>query len=247
MRIAALYDIHANAAALQAVLEELPQEQVDAIVVGGDVLPGPQPQATLACLRGLRWPAYFLMGNGEREVLATRAGQPNRNLPEGVHEELAWCARQMKSEDVEWVSRWPASVTLTGAAGPVFFCHATFRNDTEIFTAHTPSEAVQRAFASVEASLIVCGHSHMPFDRRAGRWRILNAGSVGIPFGDRRASWLLLGERPELRATAYDAGPVISEAVAAGYPDGPGSALTMIREPPATEAMLALFAAAELK
>lgn len=247
MRIAALYDIHANAAALRAVLDELAKERVDAVVVGGDVLPGPQPRATLDCLRGLRWPTYFLMGNGDREVLATYAGQPNRKLPEGVQQELAWCARQLKPSDVEWMASWPASQTLEGAAGPVYFCHATARNDTEIFTTHTPSEAVQRAFASVEASLIVCGHTHLPFDRSTGRSRLINAGSVGIPFGDRRASWLLLGEEPALRATRFDVEPVIEEARAAGCPDGADSALRWIAEPPSAETMLARFAPAELK
>lgn len=247
MRIAALYDIHANAAALRAVLDELLREQVDAVVVGGDVLPGPQPRDTLDCLRGLRWPAYFLMGNGDREVLAARAGQLNRMLPEGVQQELAWCARQLNPGDVEWIASWPASVTLEGAAGPVYFCHATARDDMEIFTEQTSEEAVSRAFAGVETSLVVCGHTHMPFDRSVGRKRILNAGSVGIPFGDRRASWLLLGERPELRATAFDAGPVINEARAAGYPDGVTSALRLIAEPPSAEAMLARFAVAEVR
>jgi Icc-related predicted phosphoesterase len=51
MRVAALYDIHANLPALDAVLVELERAGVDRIVVGGDVVPGPLPVETLARLR----------------------------------------------------------------------------------------------------------------------------------------------------------------------------------------------------
>ena len=50
MSIAALYDIHGNLPALEAVLDEVRTLKVDQIVVGGDVLPGPMPRATLALL-----------------------------------------------------------------------------------------------------------------------------------------------------------------------------------------------------
>jgi Icc-related predicted phosphoesterase len=50
MRVAALYDIHANLPALEAVLDEIVRERVDLVVVGGDVLPGPMPRETLARL-----------------------------------------------------------------------------------------------------------------------------------------------------------------------------------------------------
>jgi predicted phosphodiesterase len=70
MRVAALYDIHGNLPALEAVLREIRLARVDQVVVGGDVLPGPMPRETLACLLGLDRPAQFILGNGDREVLA---------------------------------------------------------------------------------------------------------------------------------------------------------------------------------
>ena len=60
MRVAAIYDIHGNLPALEAVLQEIRQEKVDHIVVGGDVLPGPMPRETLECLRNLDAPAHFI-------------------------------------------------------------------------------------------------------------------------------------------------------------------------------------------
>jgi predicted phosphodiesterase len=79
MRLAALYDIHGNLPALEAVLQELHQAEVDQVVVGGDVVPGPLPRETLACLLHFAIPVQFIHGNGEVAVLQDMAGEePNR-------------------------------------------------------------------------------------------------------------------------------------------------------------------------
>jgi predicted phosphodiesterase len=74
MRVAALYDVHGNLPALEAVLEEVRRDGVDRVVVGGDVLPGPMPRETLTRLLDLDTPVQFILGNGDREVLAQLAG-----------------------------------------------------------------------------------------------------------------------------------------------------------------------------
>jgi hypothetical protein len=51
-QIAAIYDVHGNLPALEAVLEDVRRAGVEQVVVGGDVLPGPMPRETLACLLG---------------------------------------------------------------------------------------------------------------------------------------------------------------------------------------------------
>src|SRR6478672_7114259 len=106
MRIAALYDIHGNLPALEAVLEDVRNVGVDQVVVGGDVLPGPMPRETLALLFDLEMPVQFIYGNGELAVLAqiaardsgvvtywgTVSGNP---APEPVQDILRWTARQV--------------------------------------------------------------------------------------------------------------------------------------------------------
>jgi predicted phosphodiesterase len=56
MRIAAIYDIHGNLPALEGVLQDMAQAKVDQVVVGGDVVAGPMPRETLACLLNLALP-----------------------------------------------------------------------------------------------------------------------------------------------------------------------------------------------
>jgi Icc-related predicted phosphoesterase len=69
MRVAAIYDIHGNLPALEAVLDEIRRADVDRIVVGGDVVPGPMPRESVAVLLDLPVPVDFIQGNGESAVL----------------------------------------------------------------------------------------------------------------------------------------------------------------------------------
>lgn len=71
MRVAAIYDIHGNLPALEAVLQDIRQANIDQVLVGGDVVPGPMSRETLTCLLDLDIPAQFIQGNCE---VAMRAG-----------------------------------------------------------------------------------------------------------------------------------------------------------------------------
>ncbi len=84
MRVAAIYDIHANLPALEAVLQDIRQAGVDQVVVGGDVLPGPMPNETMACLLNLDVPVQFIQGNGDRVVLAQMRGTESSEGPRAI-------------------------------------------------------------------------------------------------------------------------------------------------------------------
>ena len=90
--------------------------------------------------------------------------------------------------------------------GPTLFCHATPRSDEEIFTERDADEVVARRCSTATAeATVVCGHTHLQVDRRVAGWRIVNAGSVGLPERRRRgAYWAILGPDVELRQTDYD-------------------------------------------
>jgi putative phosphoesterase len=241
-RVAALYDIHGNLPALEAVLQDVRRAGVDRIVVGGDVVPGPMPRETLECLTGLDLPLAFIQGNGDREAIA-----PTGAVPASFMEAMRWNAAQLRPEDQRQLASWPLTRRERIAGlGDVLFCHATPRNDTEIFTRQTPDASLLPIFGTLDVSLAVCGHTHMQFDRTVGSVRVVNAGSVGMPFGAPGAYWLLLGPDVELRRTSYDLEDAARRIRATNYPQAGEFASRNVLAPPSETEILAMFAPAEL-
>src|SRR6266446_5718181 len=96
MKIAALYDIHGNLPALNALLEELKEVQPDLIVVGGDIVSGPMPGQTLERLRQLGDQVRFIRGNADREVVTAFDDQPlSPTMPEAGRAVTHWVAEQL--------------------------------------------------------------------------------------------------------------------------------------------------------
>jgi predicted phosphodiesterase len=218
-RLAAIYDIHGNLPALEAVLEEIRAAGVDHVVVGGDVLPGPMPRETLACLADLNIPASFIMGNGDREVLEQKKGVESAIIPEQFREMMRWVAGQLDENLVEWISTWPMITRAqVQELGDLLFCHATPRSDTEMFSSQTSEAVLQPIFEGIGEPIVVCGHTHRQFDRMIVKTRVINAGSVGMPFDATGAYWLLLGPDAELRRTDYNLARAAERIAHTNYP-----------------------------
>ena len=239
MCVAAIYDIHGNLPALEAVLREARDAGVDLVVIGGDVLPGPMPRETLECLLSLSIPARFIHGNGDREVLARRAGADWGSIPERFREVIRWSAEQLLPEHERWLAGWPGTLRVEiDGLGEVLFCHATPRSDTEVFTRLTPADRLLPVFAGLDVPVVVCGHTHMQFERMIGRVRVVNAGSAGMPYGEPGACWLLLGPDVELRRTAYDLEEAAARIRATDYPGAVEFAAHNVLHPPSESEML---------
>jgi putative phosphoesterase len=248
MRLAALYDIHGNLPALEAVLQDIRQADVDQVVVGGDVLPGPMPRETIACLLDLDIPVQFIQGNGDREVLAQKAGKDTDAVPEQFREVIRWNAQQLGPEQARLLGTWLKTTRIeVRGLGEVLFCHATPRNDTEVFTRLTPEERLLPVFAGLDVAVVVCGHTHMQFDRTIGTIRIVNAGSVGMPFGEPGAYWLLLGPDVQLRHTPYDLAKAAARIRDTMYPQAQDFAARYVLQPPSETEMLEVFTKTELR
>lgn len=242
MRVAALYDIHGNLPALEAVLEDVRAAAVSQVVIGGDVVPGPMPREALDRLLALELPVRFIHGNGEVAVLGQRAGADPATLPEAAREAVGWSARQLDSEHERLMAGWPKTLRVEiPGLGAVLFCHATPRDESEVFTRLTPEPLLLPVFAGLDVALVVCGHTHMQFDRMIGATRVVNAGSVGMPFGSPGADWLLLGPGVEQRRTDYDIARAAEGIGATGYPNVRDFVGRFVIERPSEAEMLERF------
>jgi putative phosphoesterase len=231
MKVAALYDIHGNLPALDAVLAEVLDDV--AIVIGGDVFSGPMPSETLARVRELGPRASFVVGNADRDL--------------GPYEErwrarYEWLSAQLTAEDRAFVEAWPLTLTLeVDGLGRTLFCHGSPRSDLEAITAVTSDERLREILSDVTAETVVCGHTHHQFDRRIDDIRVVNAGSVGMPYEGRPgAYWALLGPDVEFRRTRYDVVAAAEAIRATSYPD-PEEKIELLTTPHTAEEAAAVL------
>jgi Icc-related predicted phosphoesterase len=248
MRVAALYDIHGNLPALEAVLAEVRAASIDRVVIGGDVLPGPMPRECLDLVRDLGIPTDFIIGNGDRETVAAKHGAMSDLVPQAFRATMEWNSAQLNDADEKVINGWPLTTRLrVDSFGDVLFCHATPRNDTEIFTSTTSEEKLRPLFDPLNVAAVVCGHVHMQFDRMVGNTRVINAGSVGMPFDLPGAYWLLINDSGiELRRTNYDLEWAAERVRRTAYPQAEVFATNSILSPPSMQLMTEAFSKAEL-
>jgi putative phosphoesterase len=190
MSIATLYDIHGNLRALEAVLAEIP---IDAtIVVGGDVCTGgEQPSETLERLRALGERVVWVRGNADRELRRGERGLAPEEVIEATRSKLT-------QEQIDFLHSRPERAQI----GNVLYVHASPRNDEDIFTERTPEERIAFLFEDVDADVVVCGHTHTQFERVIAGKRVLNSGSVGLPYEDEPGAFWTLDLAH--RRTPYD-------------------------------------------
>ena len=173
-------------------------------MLDGDVAEGPFPAETLDLLAALGERALWVRGNSDRSLVEAFDGvfQPTG----GAADELVrWASASLTRQHRDRLAALPLTVSVDIAGlGAVGICHATARSDDEVFLVDSSIKHFREAFAGLEERTLVVGHSHMPFDRLFDRKRLINAGSVGMPYGHVGASWALLGPDAVLRRTAYD-------------------------------------------
>jgi putative phosphoesterase len=205
LRVAALYDIHGNLPALEAVLGEVEREAVDAIVIGGDIAAGPpQPGEVVELVRSLP-NVHCIRGNADRlfdEEFARDEG-------------LAWLLESLGDEQARWLAALPFSVVLDDT----LYVHATPLDDTTMVTELTTDEKLAGLLRDVEQNRVVAGHTHMQLERHVGDKLFVNAGSVGWPYEGRAgAYWAILDEGVELRYTDYDRERAAELTRSSGHP-----------------------------
>jgi predicted phosphodiesterase len=196
LKVAALYDVHGMPWALEAALRDAETEGAELHLFGGDLLSGPYPERALALARSVEF--KFVRGNCEREP-------------------SDWDRARLDVGDLLELAAQPLTRSIDG----VLFCHATPDDDMPITTVFTPDEKIAIRFAGAQERTVVIGHTHHQFDRRVGDLRVVNAGSVGMPYeGEVAAFWAMVEDgEPSFRRSAFDVERAIAEVEASGWPE----------------------------
>lgn len=216
--VAVLSDIHGVLPALEAVLDEPDVHDADRIVLTGDIAAGPMPVETLDLLRSLGDRVVWVRGNAERELVKlSRGGETS--IPDQI---APWAAGELRPDQIDLLDRLPHPVTLeVDGFGPVVFCHGTPRDDDEVVLVDSSMQRWAEVFSELDEAVrtVVCGHTHMPFQRLVDRRLVVNPGSVGMPYGRPGPHWCLLrGGNVQLRHTPTDLDVTADRIVASsGY------------------------------
>jgi putative phosphoesterase len=231
MAIAVLADIHGNILALESVLEDLEcQEGIDHVVVAGDMFSfGPAPNEVLARLQQLSY-ARFLFGNSDRYLIE---GTYPSTYGEGDWQDkllfsFQWTAERLEGEGLRFLEALPATQTITESGLQLLVVHGSPRSDEEGLTVETASNLFKEMPIGPQVTVLACGHTHIPMDRSVGDLRVVNAGSVGLPFdGDQRACYAVISRssrngdgliQVQLRRVAYDVEKAVEQFFDGDHP-----------------------------
>ena len=206
-------DIHANLPALEAVLADIDQQVAAQIFCAGDLVgQGPHPNQVVSRVRKAGIPA--ILGNQEIEVrtLADR-GRPDPKR------HMLWTIAVLKRKNREYLLGLPGDRDLEVEGIAIHLVHGSPRGTFDAMHPSLTSQTLRAWFPAGKPrpSVLVGGHSHVPFVRRVEGMLVVNAGSVGRPFdGDPRASWALLElEEGRARARIRRVGYPVAETVKA--------------------------------
>lgn len=233
MRIVLISDIHGNLPALETILADLQNEQVDQIVCLGDVaLFGPQPHEVLARLRLLS--STMVLGNTDARALGRSPYEARDEDSFRINEVEFWGMQQLSPTDLEYLGSFQPIVEVSIDEEANLICyHGSPRAIGDIILATTPDDELETMLSGYQATVMAGGHTHTQMLRRFGAATLINPGSAGIPFvldqstgRARHPSWAEYavvsrpagGLRIELRRTPYDTQPLIRAALASGMP-----------------------------
>jgi predicted phosphodiesterase len=224
VRIAVVSDVHGSLTALEAVVADLARRGPDLVVHGGDLaLMGPRPEEVIDLVRALEWPGVV----GNTDQLLWRPEEHARQLERApalqVLLDLLFnvyapdTQARLGEERLAWLRELPAEYCV----GELTVLHA---QPEDLWRAPMPDATegdLLAAYSAIGQANVVYGHIHRPFTRQAGRLKLANAGSVGLPWdGDPRASYLLITDGVvEIIRVAYDVEAEVAVLHVAGHPD----------------------------
>ncbi|WP_240375534.1 metallophosphoesterase family protein [Bacillus piscicola] len=195
MQIALISDIHGNARALKAVLNDLKTKNIQQLYVLGDICyRGPEPKNSLETVRSS--PAKVLKGNADEWVVrGVKKGEVPDKVLALMNQEREWTLERLTKDDIRYLENLPDSFVETLSESITMHAfHAVPDNLFDVVPADAPDDVLEEKLTGeYDADVIVYSHIHTPFVRKIGKKLFINTGSVGLPFdGDPRPSYVLL-------------------------------------------------------
>nr|WP_246879866.1 metallophosphoesterase family protein [Bacillus suaedae] len=226
VRIAFLSDIHGNATALDAVLQDIRLQRVDKICILGDLCyRGPEPKRVLETVQSLN--AQVIKGNADEWLVrGIEEGEvPDKSLSI-MRQERDWTLQRLNQADLEYLKNLPTELVLDDGLDTIV--HAFHATPDSLFDVVLPDETEKienTLMQRDDADLYVYGHIHHPYIRSMHGKNIVNVGSVGLPFDGHPLASYLIAEieegrhRLHLNRVPYNREHVVEIYKQGGYPN----------------------------
>lgn len=240
MNLAIIADIHGNLHALEAVLNDIKSQQIEHIIVNGDLVNrGPNNLAVLERL----WDSGATLILGNHDDLVRKWVERDSDLPQSWFDDpfwnaTAWVAQTLQEEG--WVSKLaqlPITHSLKQPGTPsLLISHGSPRHYREGYSENTPDTVYSEILQDHPADVLVGSHTHRPIEHYWGPHAIFNTGAVGAPFnGDPRAQYLMLrlsGDtwQPQFRRVVYDRTSALAAFETTGMLEAGGLSAHIFRE-----------------
>jgi putative phosphoesterase len=218
VRIGVISDIHSNYDALQAVLSAI--GDYDALICLGDLVGyGAQPNEVVSEIRSLR-PKAIVMGNHD---CAVSTGETSGFVPHAV-QAVEWTRKNIAPENLTYIASLRTKATCTTDGAKIAIAHGSPRDPLNEYIYPDTAEFILRSLVEDSGgTILLLGHTHVPFVRKFDSMLLGNPGGVGQPRdGDARASYAILEpfSEPEfqIHRVVYDVDAAARRIIAAGLP-----------------------------
>lgn len=225
MRLAFISDIHGNATALEAVLEDIKPRDVDKMFFLGDLCyRGLEPMKSLDLVRSLD--TDVIKGNADEWVVR---GITEGEVPESVHpimdKEREWTVSKLDEESIEYLDNLPEKLNLSFDNVDIYAFHATPNSLFDVVAPDENDETLKEKMIVNKADIYIYGHIHKPYIRFINGKCIINTGSVGLPFdGLDKASYVIVDiEQGQFDVSivriSYNLDKVLNQVQQSDYPN----------------------------
>ncbi len=226
-KIAVLADIHGNVPAMEAVIADIDSQDVDEVLVGGDLVGrGAMGSQVASRIAERGWPA--VRGNHEDYLLAFRFKRvPAEWLDLDEWSASRWMAAELDEGNVRFIDSFPFALS-SRLVPELRLVHGSPRSYSEGIGAWTSDEQLEEHLREARRPVLVCAHTHRPYQRRVAEGWVVNVGAVGLPFNrDRRAQYAILQHSAdrwdvEFRQVDYDLERTINGFGSSGFRDAAG-------------------------
>lgn len=194
MRIAVIADIHSNIYALEKVLSDIEQKNVDLTVCMGDLVgyyPFPNEVVDLIRKKNI----LTIMGNYDdavgNELLICGCDYPDPKDAENAGISLNWTIDEAREDNKAYLRGLPKELTMVFENKKVRFVHGSPRKINEYLKEN--SQEASAVMADFTEDVLVCGHTHKPYYKMYGEKLLVNAGSAGKPkTGNPNANYVIM-------------------------------------------------------